>query len=152
MYRGAGAATITNWARAILVIDPGRNPDAYRFIAAKRGKRIGWGYESPVYETYWSHSHDDRLLWVSADQAQIKAEAKTHKDLAPSDLLPYFTEEPVIIEQIIEAARGKIGEKKVRTMLKVLLAESKLSVTEIKRKGARPERKYARIEDVGSCQ
>jgi hypothetical protein len=66
MYRGAGAATITNWARAILVIDPGKNPNVYRFIAAKRGKRIGRGYESLVYETHWSHSHDGKLLWVPA--------------------------------------------------------------------------------------
>jgi hypothetical protein len=97
MYRGAGAATITHWARAILVIDPGKNPSVYCFHAAKRGQRIGWGYESPVYETYWSHSQDGKLLWIPANEAQIKAEGKTQKDLTPSDLLPYIPDEPAII-------------------------------------------------------
>jgi RecA-family ATPase len=152
MYRGAGAATITNWARAILVIDPGKDPNVYRFIAAKRGKRIGWGYESPVFETYWSHSHDGKLLWVPANEAQIKAEAKTSRNLEPADLLPFVPDEPVIIEQIIEAVRGKIGEKKVRAFAKVLLAEGKIRSVEIKRARARPEVKYACVRDTGNCQ
>jgi len=152
MYRGAGAATITNWARAILTIDPGRNPGVYRFIASKRGQRIGWGYESPVFSTYWAHSNDGKLLWVPANEAQIKAEAKTQQEFQPSDLLPYFPEEPVIIEQVIETARGTIGEKKVRSLVKVLVADGKLIVTEIKRHGARPERKYVRSDVSSSCQ
>jgi RecA-family ATPase len=41
MYAGAGAACLTNWARAYLVIDPCEQSGVYKFIAAKRGKRIG---------------------------------------------------------------------------------------------------------------
>jgi RecA-family ATPase len=156
MYRGAGAATITNWARAILVIDPGKTPGVYRFIAAKRGKRIGWGLDQPVFETYWAHCHElHKLLWVPANEAEIKAEAKTHRDVQASDLLPFIPgpdEEPVIIEQIIDAARGKIGEKKVRSFIKVLLADKNIDAIEIKRQRARPERKYTRKAVPGSCQ
>jgi hypothetical protein len=42
MYAGAGAADITNWARAILIADPTDDPVIFKFIAAKRGGRIGW--------------------------------------------------------------------------------------------------------------
>jgi hypothetical protein len=80
MYRGAGAACLTNWARAILVVDPTLVPGTYKFIAAKRGKRIGWGYVYPGFETYWSHSHEDgKLLWSPANEAEIKAGAKSKK-------------------------------------------------------------------------
>jgi RecA-family ATPase len=37
MYRGSGRADITNWARAIMVIDPCANMGTFKFIAAKRG-------------------------------------------------------------------------------------------------------------------
>ena len=138
------------------MIDPGKNAGVYRFIAAKRGKRIGWGLDHPVFETYWAHSQEpDKLLWVPANEAEIKAEAKSHKDVQASDLLPFIPgadEEPAIIEQIIEAARGKIGEKKVRSLLKVLLADENIDTIDIKRKGARPERKYRQKAVVGSCQ
>ena len=45
MYAGAGAADITNWSRAALVIDPTTNPRVFRFVAAKRQSRIGWADE-----------------------------------------------------------------------------------------------------------
>ena len=43
MYAAAGNADLTNWARAILVIEPTHVEGVFEFIAAKRGKRIGWG-------------------------------------------------------------------------------------------------------------
>jgi RecA-family ATPase len=41
MYAGAGSADITNWARAIVVIEPTYASHVFKFIAAKRGGRIG---------------------------------------------------------------------------------------------------------------
>jgi RecA-family ATPase len=38
MYRGAGAATITNWARAIMVIDPCEVQGIYKFIGERLAK------------------------------------------------------------------------------------------------------------------
>ncbi|MEI9893776.1 MAG: hypothetical protein WDN28_07705 [Chthoniobacter sp.] len=42
MYAGAGSADITNWARAAVIIDPTHAPHVFKFIAAKRGARVGW--------------------------------------------------------------------------------------------------------------
>jgi RecA-family ATPase len=87
MYSGAGAAVLTNWARAYLVIDPCEIHGVYKLIAAKRGKRIGWGDAFPVYETYWAHSRqEDTLLWQPADSDQI-ASTQAAPEKTPDDLL-----------------------------------------------------------------
>jgi hypothetical protein len=154
MYRGAGAATITNWARAIIVIDPGKQVGVYRFIAAKRGKRIGWGSEFPVYETHWAHSADDKLLWVPATPEQIQVEVTGKKNPTPFDLLLYvfdWDEEPATIDQLITAVSGKIGERKVRSFLKVLLTDEKIECVEVKRTHARPEVEYRRKAVIYTC-
>ena len=41
MYRGAGCAAMTNWARAYMVFEPVNDEGLFRFVAAKRGQRIG---------------------------------------------------------------------------------------------------------------
>jgi len=57
-YGGAGAAVLTNWARAVLVIDPTDVAGIYRFIAAKRTQRLGW----KTGDQYFAHSREGRLL------------------------------------------------------------------------------------------
>jgi hypothetical protein len=61
MYSGAGCAGITNWARALLAIKPEtENMDVFKFIAAKRGKRIDdWNGE---FERYFAWSSNPRGL------------------------------------------------------------------------------------------
>jgi hypothetical protein len=70
MYSGAGAAVLTNWARAILAIDPLGESGVFKFIAAKRGKRIGWEENVNYFR------HDPRpgvLLWTKATATEIAA-------------------------------------------------------------------------------
>src|SRR5215469_15128351 len=86
MYAGAGNADITNWARAYLVVEPTEIRGVYKFIAAKRGQRIGWGDENRVFEIYWAHSPGERILWVPANNEQISA-AKKSSAREPDDLL-----------------------------------------------------------------
>jgi hypothetical protein len=87
MYAGAGAAVLTNWARAYLVIEPCSDTHGvYKFIAAKRGKRIGWGDEFREYEQFWAHSQEEgKILWVPASNEQVaagkKAKGKNEDDL-----------------------------------------------------------------------
>ncbi|MFN0126048.1 MAG: AAA family ATPase [Verrucomicrobiales bacterium] len=67
MYAGGGAADLTNWARAVLVVDGTNDPAVFRFIAAKRGRRIGWMDDSgaPVQERYFSHSSEwGKIEWI----------------------------------------------------------------------------------------
>jgi hypothetical protein len=91
MYRGSGAATLTNWARAYLVIDPCEGaPGVYKFIAAKRGKRIGWSNREPCFEKYFRHAQETGvILWEPANEGEVSA-AKSNrkfKSVDPEKLL-----------------------------------------------------------------
>jgi hypothetical protein len=150
MYSGSGDAGLTNWARAILVIDPTDVQGTYKFIAAKRGKRIGWGYEYPVFETYWSHSRaEGKLLWVPANEAEIKASSKTEK--TEDDLLAILplSEELAKVE-IQDLAKTKLGIGRDRAweLLKRLVESGKVSPKLYPRKGTNPEKKYIKTGDL----
>jgi hypothetical protein len=84
MYRGSGAATLTNWARAYLTIDRCDNQQGtYRFIAAKRGQRIGWADDAgnPVFEKHFRHSNvPGVILWdavAEKDAPKVNSKFKT---------------------------------------------------------------------------
>lgn len=147
MYSGAGAAAMTNWARAYLVIDPTDIHGVYKFIAAKRGKRIGWGDHVPVFETVWAHSREDgQLLWVPADADQI-ASAKPAAKKTPDDLLPLIPlMDPISEQRLVEDAKAKldIGRDKVRNFVAILLEDEKIFSHDIPRDGAKSARGYAR--------
>jgi hypothetical protein len=147
MYSGAGAAVLTNWARAYLVIDPCDIPGVYKFIAAKRGKRIGWGNHVPVYEQFWAHSRtEDQLLWLPADSDQI-ALAKPAGKKTPEDLLQLIPMVDPISEKrlIVEAKiRLNIGRDKVRDFVALLLEEEKILRRDIPREGVKDAVGYVR--------
>jgi AAA domain len=134
MYAGAGAAVITNWARAVLVIDVTDTSGVYRFIAAKRGQRIGW----EGFETYWAHTREeDKLLWVPADPDQV-ALARSNSKNEIEDLLRLIPlVDPISQERLFLLAkeRRNIGENKVRRLLKVLLEDGKVDEKKIAREG-----------------
>lgn len=143
MYSGSGVAGITNWARANIAIDSSKTYGVFRFIAAKRGKRIGWNGT----ETYWAHTRDEgKLLWVPADRDQI-ALAKEASKSSPDDLLRLVPElDPISQERLHHiASERKIGEKKIRRFLKILEEENKIYRHKIPREGAKAAVGYAKI-------
>jgi hypothetical protein len=91
MYAGAGNADVTNWARAILVIDATRVPGVFIFRAAKRGSRIGWADDDghPVFERLFCHQTGGAIFWRDATDddagrvvlAKAKKPLKTVQDL-----------------------------------------------------------------------
>ena len=137
MYAGAGAAVLTNWARAVLVVDPTDVPDVFRFIAAKRGQRLGWQGDQ-----YYAHSRDGRLIWVPANRDEIIC-AKKSGPKKPDDLLKLIPLiDPISQEKLYFAAKEpplKMGVNKVRQYVKILLEEKKVLEKEI----PRPARKSA---------
>jgi hypothetical protein len=148
MYSGAGAAVLTNWARAYLAIDPCDDPSVYKFIAAKRGKRIGWGNSFPVYEKFWAHSTEEgKLLWLPASQAQVST-AKSRGQKGPDDLLPLIPLiEPISQERLFLAAKDNpphIGENKARGFLKILEEDGKIEEQKIRREGTKAAIGYVR--------
>jgi AAA domain len=92
MYSGAGAAVLTNWARAILAMEPVGESGVYKFIAAKRGQRIGWTAKINYFR------HDSRpgvLLWTKANEEEIAAgqsSAKRRTVLPISKLITFLPE------------------------------------------------------------
>lgn len=70
MYAGSGSAELTNWARAVLVIDPEKDPDdGFRFIAAKRGRRIGWRDEHEQRQLVRWYGHAAQgISWHQLDE------------------------------------------------------------------------------------
>jgi hypothetical protein len=130
MYRGAGAATITNWARAYLTIDPSdSSPGVYRFIAAKRGKRIGWDH----HEMFFAHSQEPgNIVWIRANQDQIVAAKACSSRIKTVDLTRALSVVPmhdpeakVVVEEKIRCNQN-LGRDLVQRALKRLEAEGKI--------------------------
>jgi hypothetical protein len=149
MYRGSGSADITNWARAIMVIDPCANIGTYKFIAAKRGKRIGWGHEYPVYEEYFSHCKEEgKLLWVPSSEDEIRMAANSKRGTVARDLLPFIPDDEDVNKEQIHAAINHsgviVGVKKTKRLLDELVTAGLIHVVEVPRSGTRAEVKYRR--------
>ena len=121
MYWGAGAACITNWARAMLVIKPvSDDMRVYRFIPAKRGLRIGAPWNN-AFDRYFAWSSIPGILrWEDATAAQVAAATAQAGGKKTADLnkalkqVPLLDPEykPAVIKKIQQAC--KCGEKLAR--------------------------------------
>lgn len=145
MYSGAGGAELANWARAILVIEPTDNPGAFRFIAAKRGRRIGWRDDlgQPAYERIFCHS-EGSIAWrdATSEEAEGIATKKGHGQISDDDLLSYVPAAGTIGKDVLVSkwnARG-LGEKKCSARLNAFIEEGVLHEWQEKRSGTRPRK------------
>src|SRR5262249_22483670 len=136
------ALELTNWARAVLVLWPMEEPEGtFEFIAAKRGRRIGWAEK----ENYWSHADGDEIIWKPAsvqetESAKASKNARKSKRQQPKTapmLLPYLSEtEWRSVAQVSELANdedgkaGGISERRVVDMLKDLVELGKAELKE----------------------
>ena len=143
-YAGAGGADLTNWARAVLTIDPVSPDDGiFRLIASKRKQRIGWtddeGY--PVYERVIRHSRERGVIrWEDATQDEVDAirrkDAKGKPMPEPSDLLQFVEDGELIGKSdLIDQAYTnlKIGINKAQHLVKVAVERGTLHEHRIKR-------------------
>jgi len=73
-YIGAGGAEIVNWARAMLGLMPVENtPGLFRFVAGKRGQRLGWTDDAGLKTRKRLIAHHDRLIyWRAATEEEIE--------------------------------------------------------------------------------
>lgn len=145
-YLSAGSAVITNWARGMVVIVPQEcDPKLFRFVAAKRSQKIGWGDS----ERYFTHSSDGHSVWgiPTKEQVQNAAKAKTkakkakytwqeviNKILSPID--------GIDMDQWIVRAKEmpfEIGANRARQILSVGREEGLVSVEIIPRSGTNPK-------------
>jgi hypothetical protein len=147
MYAGAGAAVLTNWARAIIVIDPTTKPGLYRFMAAKRHNRIGW----PSFDRYFAHSTEPgKLLWIEVPSDEVKS-SKGTQNCQPEDLLALIPEQGPISKEALTVEAKKIlgiGEKKCRQYANILADKGEIFLHKIPREGAKSAVGYARTKQV----
>jgi hypothetical protein len=152
MYAGAGGAEITNWARAIMVIDPTYLPHTYRFIAAKRGARIGWfddGGEREFFR-YFCHASDG-LYWraatpqdiAEAEEAAERARNRGVPESEAADLKALIPKTGSIgkNELLSKATKPphKIGLNRARAFIGELLAAGEIFEHRLRRPGRKPE-------------
>ena len=158
MYSGAGSADVTNWARAILVIDPTHADDLFRFIAAKRGARIGWTDENGERTIFRHYGHaSDGIYWREADKQEVAALDKAIADKksgrprkTPDDLRTLIPLTGTIAKNALIAKAGTIGigSNKARELLTLLMLENTVFEHDLPRPGLRPEIHIARHEQT----
>ena len=153
MYSGSGGADLTNWARAILVIDPTSNPSAFKFIGAKRGKRLQWvsGDGGPQFQRLFCHS-ENSIAWRDATEAEIEGiRPKGDKGLpADEELIAFVPMSGSLPKHELLARWNKkgVGEKKCLSLLSLMLADGKVFEWRIKRHGTRPAIHISRHEQT----
>ncbi len=141
MYAGAGAADWSNFARAILIIEPLDYP-VFEFKATKRKQRIGWVDSDgrPVSQQFWAHStKPGAIFWepATADQQQnCNATEKTKHTL-----LALVPDEGSIEKKALVSKAGSagIGQVKAKGFLAELIQDGNLEEVAVPRKGTRAE-------------
>jgi len=156
MNIGAGVAGLTNWARAILVIWPTALEGTFRFIAAKRSRRIGWLER----EYLFSHSAGEAIVWEAASKEEIESvmhakEEKRSKSgraqrKVPEMLLPYISESEWLSDNTIAALANEEGQpgisgRRVPGMLEALVDLKKAQRKEEPRPRTQPLRLYRKL-------
>ncbi len=153
MYSGAGGAELTNWARAILVVEPTGEPHAFRFIAAKRGRRIGWADDDgePVLERLFCHSTTG-IAWREAthdERANVRPKG-ARNDPAKDALLAELPQTGALPKDALLHRWNAIGlgQKKARGTMADLVSRGELFEWRVARPGVRPEIHISRHEQT----
>jgi hypothetical protein len=155
MYYGAGCAEISNWARAIMVMKPvSDDMKVFRFIAAKRGMRIGGEWEN-VFEKYFAHSPDSKVLcWQEATAEQLAKATAQASGYKFADLDKALTQvplidpeqKPTVVQKIQKAC--KVGRNPARDALNELILTGKVFEIDI----PNPKKGPGRRDFVGVCK
>ena len=148
MYSGAGSADITNWARAILVIEPTHAPYVFKFIAAKRGGRIGWREEDgdTKYVRFFCHDTTGGLFWRDATdddelEIQIKKPKRTGGSGTKEELYALVPVKGAIPKNALvsRAQTIGIGVNRARGFISELSNDGELHEWRVKRARTNPE-------------
>jgi AAA domain len=130
MYSAAGAAELTQWARAVLAIDPVGDSGIFRFIAAKRGERIGWEERIRYF------AHDQRpgvLMWNETTEAAAKSAKVQTVSASIEDLLKLVPAiDPIPKAQLEEKARqAGMSRTRFRALLETAFVDKRLFSVQI---------------------
>ncbi len=149
MYSGAGGAELANWARAILVIEPTDNPAAFRFIGAKRTKRLEWydKFGNREFQRIYCHS-ECSIAWRPATETECDSvRAKKDKGKPTElELMEFVPAEGAIDKEALLALWNQlnIGQTKCKGLIAALIAGGKLFEWRVKRSGTRDKIQISR--------
>ncbi|MEM7385740.1 MAG: hypothetical protein AAF514_12420, partial [Verrucomicrobiota bacterium] len=129
-YSGAGSAVLANWVRAMLVIEPTKAPGVFKFIGAKRGRRVGWRDEEGerVIIKHFAHSGTDELYWREARPEDFAQSDKSQGDESEDMLkriVGHVPEDMAVHRDDVKFS-GIAGEKKVDAFIKKAVREGVL--------------------------
>jgi hypothetical protein len=131
-YAGAGSALLTNWVRSVLVVNPTATEGTYKWIAAKRGTRIGWCDDHGQRQTarFYRHTKQEGgMHWEPGDEEQVAQDevAKKTAHTKGVDPLPLIKEmvplsRTIPQDELVEKLRAKgVGENRAKDAIKRLL-------------------------------
>lgn len=145
-YAGSGSADIVNWARAMLIIDPCHKEDGkFRFIAAKRGSRIGWKSSTGENELKrWFMHSSNSICWEQAEEPLGGSSQYNEDNLY--DLMPLGACMPKDV--FIESAKAAAGipKSRINSLLSNLLFNGRLVEDKLPRSGTNPQKIIRRAE------
>ena len=158
MYAGHGSADVTNWARAVLVIEPTEDSLAFRFMAAKRGRRVGWCNDTgdPVTELVFCHARaGEGIFWRPAEDGDIArmsdaAGRKKTNAVVISDeaLMVMVPGEGIPKTALLHKWNEKgMGRGRCRDTLEEMVADGRLVEDREKRAGTNPLKVIRRAEE-----
>jgi AAA domain len=164
-YGGAGHAKLTNNPRGQIFIQPIAN-GVYRFIAGKRGGKIGWDNDGEVYSRYFKHSRNTEApVWEDATPSDVQASlgtqqserGQTAKILDPEAILAEVPATEVIENEALVGVltrKFNCGEKPVLRVLAELVHEGRLFETSVKTKKGkgRGRKAYTKVELVDAAE
>lgn len=138
IYAAAGVAEIANWCRAGIIIEATFDPYVFRFIAAKRGRRIGWtnDFEDSVQTRFFRQSKDElvigersikRLFWEDATDDDIER-AQTADEDAKKSGRPQSVPDTALLKALKEATVR--GEGLTQDQWVDVLADAGIAITQ----------------------
>lgn len=154
MYAGAGSADITNWARAILIADPTENSQVFTWIAAKRGKRIGWADKEgkAITTRYFSHSEAKSIHWIDTEpidipEKKVKPGTRKLNSAQAFELLPHPPFE-VFRPEFANLLSNKLncGINKAKELIAIMLETNQAILIKKPRSGTKPAEYLQRSE------
>ena len=158
----SGCASLTNWARAVLVLAPSKIPGTYRLIAAKRFDEIQW-----TEREYWfSHSKEtiavngqdiDIIQWIPASEVQVAGAKPTPKGKKELPSLESVLNKMSPLEEYTRdtfeywaGKEFKIGVNKAWSILKALRDLGLIQVSGEERPGTNNLKKYRKANKPAS--
>jgi hypothetical protein len=108
MYDMLGGSVLTNFHRAIILVDPIGESEVYEFTLAKRFNESEWSTHTQMYK--W-HQDKAKRLWIPASHAE--AQAARPSNVSRADLYKLVPVTGSISKKVLEdtARKGKFTER-----------------------------------------